>query len=120
MDNQILTLKNLINNPQAKNKSNLVFINPEEIIRVQFKSMDQKVDLCESCKKSELFVRLEEKLYESYPEYKETNNYFICNGVEVKRFKSLEENGIKESDKIYLNIPQNKLISNSIKIIIKN
>ena len=37
LDNQILTLKNLINNSQANNKSNLVFINPEEIIRVQFK-----------------------------------------------------------------------------------
>ena len=87
------------------NNKILTLINPEEIISIQFKSVDENIDLCKSCKKSEMFVLLEEKLYELYPELKETNNTFICNGVNVNRFKSLEENGIKESDKIYLNIP---------------
>ena len=92
---------------EIKNNQNnqiLTLINPEEIISIQFKSMDENIDLCKSCKKSEIFAHLEKKLYELYPEYKQTNNIFIFNGVNVNRFKSLEENGIKESDKIYLNI----------------
>ena len=105
LNNQILTLKTkLIYNPKVNKKPNLGLINPEKIISIQFKSMDENIDLCKSCKKSEIFAHLEEKLYELYPEYKGTNNIFICNGVNVNRFMSLEENGIKESDKIYLNI----------------
>ena len=48
-------------------------------------------------------MRQEEQLYEHYPEYKETNNYFTCNGILIKRFKSLIDNKIKNSDKILLN-----------------
>ena len=104
LNNQIISLKNLLNNTQENKKTNLELINPEEIISIQFKSFDENIDLCKSCKKSEIFTHLEEKLYEFYPEYKGTNNIFICNGVNVNRSKSLEENGIKESDKIFLNI----------------
>ena len=56
LDNQILTLKNLINNSQANNKSNLVFINPEEIIRVQFKSVDPWIRMNHVKNLSYLFV----------------------------------------------------------------
>ena len=104
--NELNEIKNNLNNQI------LTLINPQEIISVQFKSVDENIDLCKSCKKSEIFAHLEEKLYELYPQYKGTNSYFICKGVDVNRFKSLEENNIKESDKIYLNIQKNKLIQN--------
>ena len=89
--NQILTLKNLRNNSQKNKKPNQDLINSEEIISIQFKSVDENIDLCKSCKKSEIFAHLVEKLYELYPEYKETNNIFTCNGVNVNRLKSLKE-----------------------------
>ena len=99
-----LNLKNEISNLKNNKTDNLGFVNPgEKIMSIQFKSKDKKIDLCKACKNTDLFVRLEEQLYETYPEYKETNNYFICNGLVIKRFKSLEENKIKDSDKIILN-----------------
>ena len=104
MNNQILSLKNEIENLKLNRNNNLDFINPgEKILSIQFKSSDQIIDFCVPCKNTDIFVRLEEQLYEHYPEYKETNNYFLCNGTTVLRFKSLEENRIKNHDKIYLN-----------------
>ena len=48
-------------------------------------------------------MRIEEKLYEEYPEYKETENYFIHSGNLIKRFKTIEENNIKSGKPIILN-----------------
>ena len=55
-----------------------------------------------SCKTTTIFVRIEEQLYEEFPEYKETNNYFLVDGKKVKRFKTIKENGIKKGKTIKL------------------
>ena len=41
-----------------------------------FKSNDGKIDYSIPCKDSTTFVKMEEKLYDEYPEYKETDNFF--------------------------------------------
>ena len=46
---------------------------------------------------------MEEKLYEEFPEYKETDNYFLVNGNKVKRFKTIKENNIKNGKPVVLN-----------------
>ena len=56
------------------------------------------------CKNTDVFVRLEEKLYEDFPEYKDKETYFMNNGGLIKRFKSLKENNINNNDVIFLNI----------------
>ena len=79
-------------------------INPgEKAIAALFISSDQKITYAISCKNTTPFVRLEEKLYEEYPEYKETENYFLHNGSVIKRFKTIEENNIKSGKPIILN-----------------
>ena len=104
LNNQILSSNKEINNVKMNKKSNIAFINPgEKIICVLFKSFDKKIELTLPCKNTDIFVRLEEQLYERFPEYKETNNKFTCNGIIIKRFKSLVENNIKCSDVILLN-----------------
>ena len=76
----------------------------ERIIAVNFKSIDQNVDHPIACKNTDIFVRIEEKLYDKFPEYKEySNTFFTVNGTMVKRFKSMEDNKIKNGDKIILN-----------------
>ena len=52
------------------------------------------------CKNIDLFVRLEERLYEDFPQFKEYETYFVVNGKRIKRFKTLEQNNIKTNDKI--------------------
>ena len=75
----------------------------EKMISVIFTSDDQKIHFSVICKNTEKFNRLEEKLYNDYPEYSETNNYFVVNGNRIEKFKTLDENNIRNSDIIILN-----------------
>ena len=53
------------------------------------------------CKNTDLFVRLEEKLNNDYPDLlKDKETYFIVNTRRIKRFKTLDENQIKGGDVI--------------------
>ena len=103
---EIQNLNNKVNSLLSSNSvNNLNYINPgEKILAINFISTDQKVNYALPCKNTDIFVKLEEKLYNEYPEYKDINTYYTVNGNIIKRFKSLEENKIKSSDKIILNI----------------
>ena len=75
----------------------------EKIYAIIFISVDQKiVNYAIACKNTDIFVRLEEKLYEDYPEYKDKETYFMKNANRIKRFKSLEENNIRNNDVLML------------------
>ena len=74
----------------------------EKMISVIFTSDDQTIHFSVICKNTEKFNRLEEKLYNDYPEYSETNNYFVVNGNRIQKFKTLDENNIRNSDIIIL------------------
>ena len=54
------------------------------------------------CKSTDLFVKLEERLYNDYPEYKKKETYFLVNARKIKRFLTVEENKIKNNDIISL------------------
>ena len=103
-DKEINNLKNQINN--LSNNNNLGDENNKlnELISIQFKSLDESIDISFLCKKTSKFIQLEEKLYNKYPEYINYNTYFTINGVEVKRFKTIKDNNIKDSDQIMINI----------------
>ena len=80
-------------------------INPgEKVIAALFVSTDQQITYSIACKNTTLFVKLEEKLYDKYPQYKNTDNYFLYNGNRVRRFKTIGENNIESGEKITLNI----------------
>ena len=104
-NNEINNLNNEINNLKLNNnnKKNR-YIREDEILIIQFKSIDQKVDMPFSCKNTDIFVSIEQLLYNEYPEYKDLNTYFTVNGRIVKRFRNFQENNIKNKDKILLNI----------------
>ena len=96
-NNELNKLKIEFNNISFKE-----FLPGEEVIAILFISNDQKLTYCLPCKNSTLFVKIEEKLYEEFPEYKETNNYFLANGKKVKRFKTIKENDIKNGKPVIL------------------
>ena len=79
-------------------------IKREDMISIQFKSIEQKVDIAIPCLMTDTFVRIEEILYDQYPEYKDNNTYFTVRGEFVKRFKTIQENNIRNFDKILLNV----------------
>ena len=74
----------------------------EKLISVIFTSSDQNMYYSVICKNTEKFIELEKKLYTDYPEYSESNNYFMLNGNIVNKEKSLDENKIRNNDIIIL------------------
>ena len=55
-----------------------------------------------SCKNTDIFVEIEGKLYNIFPELKDCNTYFMIRSKIVKRFKTLDENKIKNGDCVFL------------------
>ena len=74
----------------------------EKIISIIFISIDQKILYSIICKNTDKFTRLENILYDKYPEYKDTENYFIFNGKKINRFNTIDENNISNNSIITL------------------
>ena len=106
---QEIKLKNdIINNlkkelENEKNKMTNINVNFNDIIVINFISTDNVINNKGiKCLKTDIFAEVEEKLYQEFPEYRETNNTFLANGQPVLRFKKIYENKIKDGDKIQL------------------
>lgn len=86
--------------------NNLYSIN--QILALNFTSMDQKIHYAIPCVGNDIFVDVEKKLYDIYPEYKETNNIFLSNGKTILRFKTIHENNLESGFPIILYKPAEK------------
>ena len=103
-NNKILELKNQINHFKS------YFLSPgENLISIKFISCDQNINFPTFAKPNDDFTKIENILYNNYPNYKENENYFLVNGRRINKYKTIEENGIKNNDIITLN----KLIFNN-------
>jgi len=76
----------------------------EKIISIILTSVDQKFFHSFICKNKEKFNIIENKFYEAYPDYIETENFFTLNGKKVNKYKTLDDNNIKNNDIILLNV----------------
>ena len=79
------------------------FSSNEKLILLNFVSIDQNINYSVVGKNTDDFLKYEKMLYEKYPKYKDTENYFLVNGKKLNRNRTLEENNIKNNDKIVLN-----------------
>ena len=75
----------------------------EKLMSIIFISVDQKIHHSFICKNTDMFINIEKSLYDIYPEYKESENYFLLRGSKINKYKSLESNNIQNSDIITLN-----------------
>ena len=98
-DDTINELRKRIDNSQINLKEG----EKENLIPVIVVTADSKVHYAFICKKTDKFHVIEDMLYEKYPEYLETENYFTVNGIKINKNKTIEENKIKYSDIIILN-----------------
>jgi len=55
-------------------------------------------------KNTEVFSKIEIKLYERYPRYKESENNFFVGARKINKNKTLKQNNIKNNDIITLKI----------------
>ena len=76
----------------------------EKLMCVIFQSTDQSIHYPMICKNTQKFNDLENLLYQKFNEYKETQNFFLCNGIEIDKSKTLEENKIKDGEIIILKV----------------
>jgi len=74
----------------------------EKLMSIIINSSDEKIQHTIICKNTDKFIKIEEILYNEYPQYEELSNYFLSNGKKISKFKTLEENKIKNSDIITL------------------
>ena len=86
------------------NKSNKSF-SMDQILAVNFISTDQRVHYAVPCIKNNTFAEIKEKLYQQFPEYRETNNEFLAQGRQVLRFKTIGENNIGNGLPVTMVIP---------------
>ena len=100
-DIELNNYKSQLNNTNIQN--NKVYIN--DMMCVQFISSDQNVHYAATCLKTNTFAEVEEKLYKQYPQYRETNNTFLANGMQVLRFKTIDENKIGNGLPVTLIVP---------------
>ena len=79
----------------------------DKIMTVTFTTTDQKFFYSIICKNTEIFANLVFQLFKEYPDYKDKSVYFMCNGIVIKEYKTLDENKIKNRDIILLNFLSN-------------
>ena len=78
------------------------FSEGEKLISIKFISGEQDINYSIITKNTEKFIKVEYILYEKYPKYTETTNYFLAKGNKINRNETLEQNNIRDNDVITL------------------
>ena len=104
-DLELNNLRMQLNNMKNNIQSNKVLFDINDMMTVNFISMDQTVHFAIPCLKTNTFAEIEEKLYKQYPQYRATNNSFLANGTQVLRFKTIAENKIGNGLPVTLVVP---------------
>ena len=82
-------------------KKNLEIKENEKTMVVHFVSNSQDIqNYSLICKSTDLFEKLEEKLFKDYPKYTKDKTFFLANGNRIETSKTLEENKIKNNNVI--------------------
>ena len=78
----------------------------EELLSIKFVSIDMDNITKDSfiCKNTDLFIKVEELLYEYFPILKKYDTSFFIRGRKIRRFKTLSDNQIKNNDVIHISI----------------
>ena len=98
---EIINKKNLEINDIKNYNNGITYDKP---IAIYFTSIRQDIHRPICCRNADTFVDVEKQIYNEYPQYKEFNTYLTVNGNLIKRFKTLDENGIKEGNTVIVNV----------------
>ena len=103
-ENEIINLKNEIEKKKENNSFNKTYHSQEQMITLNFSSTDSKILYTIPCLNKDVFVDVEKKLYDKYPENKEKNINFLSQGKLVLRFKTVEENKLESGIPIVMQV----------------
>ena len=105
LKNQLYLKENEINQMKLKIKNNNKkddYVKLDDIMVINFTSTDSSINHGIKCVVTNTFAEVEEKLYQIYDEFRNTNNMFTIKGRTILRFKTLKENNIRDGDKVLL------------------
>ena len=89
---------------KKENKSILTSTNMmETIIAVNFISLSYNINYPMACKKTDIFSKIEKKLYQEYPILKSKKIYFISNGNVIDKALTFQQNQINSGSTILIN-----------------
>ena len=89
-----------INELKIKLQKSKVYMN--DIIVINFLSSDQKIRCGIPCLADDTIAEVEEKLYQQFNEFRNTNNILLFGGNIILRFKKVRENNIHNGDTILI------------------
>ena len=94
-------IEELIQNLKESENS-IKLLENKKLISLIFTSYDENIHYSIICRSSDEFSKIEKKIYDIYPDYKESENEFFVRGRIINKFKTLEDNKIYNSDLILL------------------
>ena len=105
LKNQLYLKENEINQMKLHLKNNTKndpLFKLDDIMEINFISSDNSIHKGIKCVETDTFAEVEEKLYQIYDNFRDTNNMFTINGRPILRFRNLKENKIRDGDKVLL------------------
>ena len=110
-DNEINNLKQIINQKdkeinelRLKSSYNKVYM--KDIMVINFISTPQFIRCGIPCLPDDTFAEVEEKLYQQFNEFRNSNNILLCRGNQILRFKKVRENNIHNGDTVQVVKPE--------------
>ena len=101
----INSINHIMSNTRPKNLNKKEKDNSkEDKIVLNFISIDQKVHCAIACKRTDKFNLVVNRIFDIFPEYIERKCFFICNGNVINEYKKIQDNKLKNGDKILVNI----------------
>ena len=88
---------------EMKSRYPFELLKDEKLLSLIFVSSNQEIHYSIICKDSDKFTVVENLLYDEYPKYRESENYFLFNGEKINKYKTLKENNLKNGSIILLN-----------------
>ena len=69
----------------------------EYILVLIIKTFDEKVIFSSICKNTDKFIKVEDEFYKEYPEYREYKGYFKIYNKLIDKYKTIEDNKLKNN-----------------------
>ena len=87
---------------EMKSRYPFELLKGEKLISLIFMSYNQEIHYSLICKDSDKFTIVENLLYDEFPKFRETENYFISDGNKINKYKTLKENNLKNGSIVML------------------
>ena len=92
---------------EMKSRYPFEILKGEKLMSLIFISNNQEIHYSIICKDSDKFTNVENLLYDEYPKYGESENFFISEGNKINKYKTLKENNLKNGSIVML-FPMNE------------